>query len=684
MKGIRKESLNLEFTPDHITELGENDIFVFGSNLEGHHAGGAARLARNNFGAKMGQGVGLQGNSYAIPTMQGGVDTIKPYVDDFIEFAKSHPELTFYVTKIGCGIAGFAVKEIAPLFAGAYDIHNIRLPKDFVNELIRLNNYYSQQYIINSQVAGRDKRIFEQEHKLGIVGLGINGRDIIRQIATSQIIGVKYYSLELESGNQDSVKLNDEDYENIEIKITGNLNKETREKEIDQFFKNEFKCPKNPIELDKIVSPFENLILFLPLEDKNAEYLLDYIWELYFNFYQMGLIHEHFFEIICFGDNDLIYEKIKEKYFYLKVIRENNQNEEKEIDSLKKYVFNKIYELGILKESVSDENEDPEGYPKLYKGVTTHIYGITRTFADIILGFNQEKHYQSPDEALDALWNYLDRYIKKGDDIAFISMRLLWNVINNKEIFKQDGLDIEAFRKRIFDFETFEKESDKAYDMYCREKLVNLIAYFNDYRHYSSPKEIEYDIERCDELQFSHCGPIEKFYYFIPGGATAMNYPVSFFINAMHRLWPEITSDGILDAKKMRKIMFEHHEDSLKKYGIGVTLANDYINDDPCHPEVFFPKKLGTGPVYVWQEEDYITKSCGEGKGPNRNPDYLEATLFNKVMWKDERYNRVRHYWIPKEDFRLPIFGGEEDRIFVNSEEELKEFVRKVDSGEIW
>lgn len=133
MEGIGDKPLNEKFTPDFITELGPEDIFVFGSNLEGAHGGGAARIARQKFGAIMGQGVGLQGNSYAIPTMQGGIETIKPYVDDFVDFAKEHPELTFYVTKIGCGIAGFSEEEIAPLFQNAICINNIRLPKNFVN-----------------------------------------------------------------------------------------------------------------------------------------------------------------------------------------------------------------------------------------------------------------------------------------------------------------------------------------------------------------------------------------------------------------------------------------------------------------------------------------------------------------------------------------------------------------------
>lgn len=121
----------MRIASNHITTLQPNEIFVFGSNLAGMHGGGAARLAYQKFGAIWGQGVGLQGQSYGIPTMQGGVDTIKPYVDEFIEFAKTHPQLKFLVTEIGCGIAGFSVEEIAPLFKQAIEVENIYLPERF-------------------------------------------------------------------------------------------------------------------------------------------------------------------------------------------------------------------------------------------------------------------------------------------------------------------------------------------------------------------------------------------------------------------------------------------------------------------------------------------------------------------------------------------------------------------------
>lgn len=133
-KGIARPA----FTPEWINELKPDEIFVFGSNLAGMHGGGAALFAARHFGAVMGQGVGLQGQSYAIPTMQGGVETIKPYVDEFCRFAIQHPEYKFLVTRIGCGIAGFRVKEIAPLFSDAVQLDNVTLPEDFVKVLKEL------------------------------------------------------------------------------------------------------------------------------------------------------------------------------------------------------------------------------------------------------------------------------------------------------------------------------------------------------------------------------------------------------------------------------------------------------------------------------------------------------------------------------------------------------------------
>ena len=130
-----KKDYHHRVTPERITVLRESEVFVFGSNLNGWHGGGAARTALLHFGAEWGKGEGPQGRSYAIPTMQGGVETIAPYVERFIRYAQRHPERIFLVTPIGCGIAGFSPSEIAPLFREAVDVESIYLPNDFWEQL---------------------------------------------------------------------------------------------------------------------------------------------------------------------------------------------------------------------------------------------------------------------------------------------------------------------------------------------------------------------------------------------------------------------------------------------------------------------------------------------------------------------------------------------------------------------
>lgn len=127
----------MNYTPENITHLGRDEIFVFGSNKEGMHLGGAAATAVRRFGALMGQGEGVQGQSYAIPTMGGSVESIRPAVDRFIELAREWDQTTFYVTRIGCGIAGFTDEQIAPLFDEAYDLYNVRLPRSFAEIIVR-------------------------------------------------------------------------------------------------------------------------------------------------------------------------------------------------------------------------------------------------------------------------------------------------------------------------------------------------------------------------------------------------------------------------------------------------------------------------------------------------------------------------------------------------------------------
>lgn len=130
----------MKYTPENITELGENQIFVFGSNLAGKHNGGGAKIALERFGAIYGEGVGIQGQSYAIPTLDANfkkidLTEIRFYIDMFFQFAYNHPQYEFLVTKIGCGIAGYNISDIAPLLLNPFK--NIILPEDFWNFNLR-------------------------------------------------------------------------------------------------------------------------------------------------------------------------------------------------------------------------------------------------------------------------------------------------------------------------------------------------------------------------------------------------------------------------------------------------------------------------------------------------------------------------------------------------------------------
>lgn len=128
-------------TPDIIYQLNANEIFVFGSNLSGRHGKGAAKTALG-WGAKWGQAKGLQGKTYGIPTKDASIkrtltiDEIRPFVEEFIAFAKENKHLTFLVTEIGCGLAGLRPKEVAPLFKKANGVPNIYLPSRFWHKLI--------------------------------------------------------------------------------------------------------------------------------------------------------------------------------------------------------------------------------------------------------------------------------------------------------------------------------------------------------------------------------------------------------------------------------------------------------------------------------------------------------------------------------------------------------------------
>jgi hypothetical protein len=136
---------NKRISPDFITELSQCEIFVFGSNIEGQHNGIAGRTAVERYGAIWGVGSGPMGRSYAIPTMHGNLQAIKPYVEQFIEYATAHRMKRFLLTRIGCGGGGFTDRQIAPLFSAALNIPNINIPKEWLPYMVPLDCAQEQE-----------------------------------------------------------------------------------------------------------------------------------------------------------------------------------------------------------------------------------------------------------------------------------------------------------------------------------------------------------------------------------------------------------------------------------------------------------------------------------------------------------------------------------------------------------
>ena len=131
----------------------------------------------------------------------------------------------------------------------------------------------------------------------------------------------------------------------------------------------------------------------------------------------------------------------------------------------------------------------------------------------------------------------MQRFSERGDNVAFLAVRILQCVLHDEpEIFINGVLNTDRLRELMFQDKYVHSKIDKAYLLYCKEKLMNLVAYLNEFRRYTKPEELRKDLfENTDVLQFSACAPIPGFYYFIMSGASAMDYPVQFFVRAIRK-----------------------------------------------------------------------------------------------------------------------------------------------------
>lgn len=602
--------------------MGRREIFVFGSNLAGHHAGGAARVALNRFGAVWGHGEGLQGNSYAIPTMQGGIESITPYVERFIEFAEYEKALTFYVTKIGCSIAGFAIKDIAPLFRNAYNLPNVILPIEFVDYIEKENRSIHPQRILDTMVAAHEARVKHYETPIKIIGIGGGGCNAVSRMLENPYKLAEYAIISddatrlrtskvpiqfqlLRDSDPCTVGITQEQFNHYYVEQEENadllcsiIDDSVKQLIIVSGFGGGFGtyCSKWLASIAKTAHVPTIVVCTIPFDfegQRKQQRAIDAANELSedgitVRILKADTLKQRYSDMSFFDCFSLLDEYVADTAHEIcKGLQISHENKE---------------------ESLNTFNDRPSCE------VTTHCYGMTRTFADIILGLNEEKKYTSPDQALSDLCAYLQRFNEQGDNIAFLSVRTLQCILHdNPDIFATRFLNVSRLRELVFEDKNFLSSYDKAYDSYCREKLLNLVAYLNEFRRYSKPEELRRDLfENTDVLEFSACAPIHEFYYFVMSGATGMNYPVQFFVRAIRNLWSGITTDGILDADKMRRLMYGLPGQTIE------TIRQDISVIRELHPEQVTVYEFRTNQLrnnYETDSENCYAQYCELFKG---------------------------------------------------------------------
>ena len=294
----------------------------------------------------------------------------------------------------------------------------------------------------------------------------------------------------------------------------------------------------------------------------------------------------------------------------------------------------------------------------------THAHGVTRTFADIAIANNKHKNYTDPSEVIDDLYHYFVRLSKQGDNVAEVSLRVLIEVLKSEGVFVDGCLNSTAFRTLVEKSEFFSDELEKVYYEHCKEKLCNIVLYLNDYRNYTSADQILKDFTDSGKLYVQ----LEKMMSPLNAGE---GYPFYFLQKFLNQNWMALCTDGVLDNEKLLQKLFTQHEERVEKYNLSEIVNQFYIDGgDPCHSDSYYPKETGTAPVLIKGERRFFP-SCGEGHIQN----WLEYSIVQELLKKDERYTQVGPYFFPVSDMKLPVYSNNNGRIDFDTPEEKEKFV---------
>ena len=326
--------------------------------------------------------------------------------------------------------------------------------------------------------------------------------------------------------------------------------------------------------------------------------------------------------------------------------------------------FDKVFIDNRTVSQVSDIST-PESFSRgqyIFNTEMTINYGQVRTMADILIGLDEKYHFKEPDDAIKAVEEYITSQHPGHNNISVMAFNVITEILLQNTSFQSGKLNCNEI-KRVFDKKVFKDAWDNALYKYYYAKIWKLVCYFNDFRQYSSPEAIIQDLEKI-HLQGSK--------YFIMSDNAWHNggYPKFFFARGITEAWNYIAPFGRIDADALMRYMFYKHENEVKTYGLEWVVNQNY-RQDACHTDVFFPKSIGSAPVYIEPNRQPCTprrfvKSCGEGKGPNAYPEEFEMRFAALLLIDDPNYTVWGHYdrgddfeiyyFVPN-NVSLPIYG---------------------------
>lgn len=360
----------------------------------------------------------------------------------------------------------------------------------------------------------------------------------------------------------------------------------------------------------------------------------------------------------------------------------------------------KVNCTSIIESLKKEKTQCGEPFPMISRTANVRLnqYGQVRTLVDIVKHLNQQNQYTNLDTLLSDFNSVLEKYRSRGtidNDVITFTIGAIKSSFGLHS--ETPYLDFNRFIS-FLDYDTCGDDIptlDAIYSRRAKTKLIRLVEILNEIRRYTNSDELINDLTEVvsnEEMD-------DPFLYF-------KSYPRHFFLVGLKSMWNEMTTDGVLNNDLLEDIIFTNHEKRLQTYELRCLIGMDFEDDGPCHPEVYFPKQLGTAPIYVeypfisegCSSTPILVKSCGEGKGPNRSPELYEFEVVRRIIEREcelGNYVDINGHYIPVYDYRLkkvvngwylypqirntrPVFNNNYGRIRFRGEREKCRYINKI------